>query len=79
MHAWHHAKSFPEPHRYGVNYGISLSLWDYLFRTAYIPNNGRDIQLGYPGDEDMPQGFWKQALFPFTKRKSEEGKVDQYQ
>jgi sterol desaturase/sphingolipid hydroxylase (fatty acid hydroxylase superfamily) len=72
MHAWHHAKDFPEPHRYGVNYGISLSLWDYLFRTAYIPHNGRDIQLGYPGDEDMPHGFWKQALFPFTRQKREE-------
>lgn len=74
MHTWHHAKSFPEAHRYGVNFGISLSLWDYLFRTAYVPYNGRDIQLGYPGDEDMPQSFWKQALFPFTKQKSDDKK-----
>ena len=33
MHIWHHAKTLPEKFKNGVNYGISLSLWDYIFKT----------------------------------------------
>lgn len=39
MHLYHHAYTLPSEHRYGVNFGISLSLWDYLFKTAYVPEN----------------------------------------
>jgi sterol desaturase/sphingolipid hydroxylase (fatty acid hydroxylase superfamily) len=35
MHIWHHSKEIPN--KYGVNFGISLSIWDYLFNTNYIP------------------------------------------
>lgn len=70
MHRWHHAKSFPEAHRYGMNFGISLSLWDYLFRTAYIPYDGSAIELGYPGDEEMPPDFKGQAMFPLSGKKT---------
>lgn len=69
MHTWHHARNYPVSHQYGVNFGISLSVWDYLFRTAYVPPNNDNVPLGYSGDEDMPGGFWKQALFPLTKHK----------
>lgn len=68
MHIWHHAKDLPNDRPYGVNFGISLSLWDYLFRTDHIPYDGRDIELGYPGDEDMPQHFVEQFAFPLTKK-----------
>jgi sterol desaturase/sphingolipid hydroxylase (fatty acid hydroxylase superfamily) len=64
MHIWHHAKDIGDNH-YGVNFGISLSLWDYVFGTAYIPHDGRDIELGYPGDENMPDGFIGQSIAPF--------------
>jgi sterol desaturase/sphingolipid hydroxylase (fatty acid hydroxylase superfamily) len=70
MHRWHHAKSFPVAHPYGINFGISLSLWDYLFRTAYVPYDGSSIELGYPGDEEMPQNFKGQAIFPLFRKKS---------
>lgn len=63
MHIWHHAKDLPEP--YGVNYGISLSLWDFIFRTAYIPGNGRDEPLGFEKIENFPKSFWKQLIHPF--------------
>jgi sterol desaturase/sphingolipid hydroxylase (fatty acid hydroxylase superfamily) len=53
MHIWHHAKKMPN--KYGVNYGISLSLWDYLFGTAHAPSDGRDIEIGFDGEEDFPQ------------------------
>ena len=64
MHIWHHAKNLGE-NKYGVNFGISLSLWDYLFGTDYIPHDGRDIELGYDGDEQMPEGFAGQSIVPF--------------
>jgi len=67
MHIWHHAKHLPENYRYGVNFGISLSIWDYIFRTDYIPYSGRDIELGYDDDQDMPDSFWGQFVAPFTQ------------
>lgn len=69
MHIWHHAKELPEHKRYGVNYGISLSVWDYIFKTAQVPHNGRDIELGFEGDEQFPKGFFKQELYPLAKPK----------
>ncbi|MEQ9363017.1 MAG: sterol desaturase family protein, partial [Leptospirales bacterium] len=51
MHIWHHAREIPGGRRYGVNYGLSLSVWDYLFATACVPRDGRDITLGFPGRE----------------------------
>ena len=62
MHIWHHAKHLPPEHPHGVNFGLTLSVWDYLFRTDYIPYEGRDIPLGFPGDEDFPQTFAAQNL-----------------
>lgn len=69
MHKWHHVKEFPAHHRYGINYGISLSLWDYLFKTNYVPYDAENIELGYPGDEEMPKTFGGQALFGFRRKK----------
>lgn len=68
MHIWHHAKEVPHDHKYGVNFGISLSIWDYIFKTDYIPSSGRDIQLGFDGDEDFPHGFLGQEIYPIKKR-----------
>ncbi|MGL1935811.1 MAG: sterol desaturase family protein [Fibrobacterales bacterium] len=67
MHIWHHSKKLPQPYRFGANFGITLSIWDYLFRTVYQPSDGRDIELGYPGDSDMPSTFIAQSLHPFKR------------
>ena len=67
MHIWHHSKELPESHPMGVNFGISLSCWDYIFGTNYIPSDGRDIELGFPNDEDYPKTFVQQLLNPFRK------------
>lgn len=64
MHIWHHAKQLPKNHQYGVNFGISLSLWDYLFKTSHVPHDGRDIELGFEGDEEFPKDFIKQTIYP---------------
>lgn len=68
MHIWHHAKTMPSNHNYGVNFGISLSIWDYLFKTSYIPKNGRGIELGFDGDESFPKDFIQQEIYPLNKK-----------
>lgn len=72
FHWWHHAKALPDKHRYGVNYGLSLTIWDYLFKTAHHPTSAANIELGYPGEEDMPESFWKQAVFPLSRKEKKE-------
>jgi sterol desaturase/sphingolipid hydroxylase (fatty acid hydroxylase superfamily) len=66
MHIWHHAKHLPKGSK-GVNFGISLSIWDYLFGTAHLPSNGRDIELGFKSDENFPKTFLSQITYPFKK------------
>ncbi|MEO0975440.1 MAG: sterol desaturase family protein [Pseudomonadota bacterium] len=67
MHIWHHAKDLPEERRLGVNFGLTLAVWDYLFKTAYVPHDGRDIALGFPGDDHFPRDFVGQSTYGFTK------------
>jgi 3-mercaptopyruvate sulfurtransferase SseA/sterol desaturase/sphingolipid hydroxylase (fatty acid hydroxylase superfamily) len=67
MHIWHHAYDLPESHKNGANFGISLSIWDYIFRTNYIPHSGRDIKLGFEKIESFPKTFVKQLFSGFRK------------
>ncbi len=60
MHIWHHSEVLPEGHHYGINFGLTLAVWDYLFGTAHVPHSGRDIKLGFPGVESFPQDFLRQ-------------------
>ena len=64
MHLYHHAYALPKG-KFGVNFGISLSLWDYLFKTHYVPEASGTIKLGFLKEEQMPKGFLKQALHGF--------------
>lgn len=66
MHLQHHSKNLP-PKSYGVNFGISLSIWDYLFKTSHLPNNGKNAYtiLGFTGDLSFPKTFLKQTAQPF--------------
>ena len=68
MHIWHHAKELPENVRFGVNYGLTLSIWDYIFKTNYVPYSGRDIELGFENDEQFPKDFMNQELYPLNKK-----------
>jgi sterol desaturase/sphingolipid hydroxylase (fatty acid hydroxylase superfamily) len=65
MHLWHHSYELPKERRYGVNFGLTLALWDYIFGTAYIPHNEGDIRLGFPGVEEFPDGFGSQSAHGF--------------
>ncbi|WP_158840954.1 sterol desaturase family protein [Polaribacter sp. L3A8] len=68
MHIWHHVKVLPEERKNGVNFGITLSIWDYIFKTNYIPYSGRDIELGFEGDEEFPKNFIEQEAYPLGKK-----------
>lgn len=65
MHIWHHAMNIPAERRHGVNFGLSLAIWDYMFGTAYVPHEGRDIELGFPDVEEFPKGFKGQITHGF--------------
>ncbi|MEL7533772.1 MAG: sterol desaturase family protein, partial [Bacteroidota bacterium] len=69
MHIWHHAHDLPETHPRGINFGLTLSIWDYLFGTAVIPHDGKDIKLGFPGRESFPETFWQQITYGFRRKK----------
>ena len=67
MHLYHHAYDLPEG-KFGVNFGISLSLWDYLFNTNYIPEDGGMVKLGFPSVEEFPDDFVGQNSYGLRKR-----------
>jgi sterol desaturase/sphingolipid hydroxylase (fatty acid hydroxylase superfamily) len=67
MHIWHHAYNLPEGKKYGINFGITLAMWDYIFGTADIPHTGRDIKLGFPDIEKFPQTFVEHLSYGIKK------------
>lgn len=66
MHLYHHAYTIPKG-KNGVNYGISLSLWDYIFKTNYIPEDSGTIEIGFEGDNQFPKDFIGQNTYGFKK------------
>jgi sterol desaturase/sphingolipid hydroxylase (fatty acid hydroxylase superfamily) len=78
MHVWHHDREWPAEHPRGVNFGISLSLWDWVFGTAWWPkcNESRQQQprrLGFDGLEHFPRSLVGRLLYPFSKLWSRSG------
>ncbi len=67
MHLWHHAKEIPASHPHGINYGITLSIWDYLFKTNYWPSDDENLPVGLPDGEIFPEDFIGQMTKPFQK------------
>jgi hypothetical protein len=49
---------------------LTLAVWDYLFKTNYMPYNGRDLRLGFPGIEKFPQHFSGQFFHGIFKQKN---------
>ena len=68
MHLYHHAYDLPRG-RFGVNFGISLSLWDYLFHTDHVPDTNGEIKLGFRGDEKLSPNFINQLGHGFVQKK----------
>lgn len=69
MHLWHHAEDLPKDRKTGVNFGISLSLWDYLFGLNYIPNEIPETKLGFSDIAQYPKTFWNQLTYTWWKKK----------
>ena len=67
MHLYHHAYSLPESFKNGANFAISLSLWDFIFKTNYVPKPDKNLRLGYNDDAKMPKSFWGQLSYGFRK------------
>ena len=67
MHLYHHAKELPSGFKVGANFAISLSMWDYIFKTNYVPTPNKNIVLGFKGDQQIPTGFFAQLLYGFKK------------
>jgi sterol desaturase/sphingolipid hydroxylase (fatty acid hydroxylase superfamily) len=70
MHIWHHAADLPEGKQNGVNFGLTLSIWDYLFKTYYIPYEGKGIRLGFKDVEKFPRSFIQQVTYGFRRKKA---------
>jgi sterol desaturase/sphingolipid hydroxylase (fatty acid hydroxylase superfamily) len=65
MHIWHHDMALHG--RAGCNFGINLSLWDWLFGTAYMPDEREQPgEIGFPGVARFPRRFWSQQVVPFS-------------
>ena len=67
MHLYHHMKVLPENKPKGINFGISLSIWDFLFKTSYVPDDNGEIELGFSNEENFPKGFFSQLFTGFGK------------
>lgn len=68
MHLWHHDAS--DEGGTAKNFGIVLSLWDWIFGTAYWPRERTPERIGYPEDREMPTFWLAQLGFPFTRSRS---------
>lgn len=62
MHLWHHAEEWPTDRPHGINFGITLAIWDYLWGTGRLPRVDADVKLGFAGLERFPKGFLGQLV-----------------
>jgi len=66
MHVWHHDVELHG--KGGQNFGQVLSVWDWLFRTAYWPEDTeRPPKFGFKGMESYPKNIVRRLLYPFWK------------
>lgn len=62
FHHWHHSQ---DDEAIDKNYAAHYAFLDHLFGTAVQAERAWPKQYGVVGDY-MPNGFWRQLLFPFT-------------
>jgi sterol desaturase/sphingolipid hydroxylase (fatty acid hydroxylase superfamily) len=70
MHVWHHMDALPEGHHHGVNFGVTLSIWDWLLGTSYWPGTDQSPEqqpgrLGFPDMDVYPRSFIGRFTYPF--------------
>ena len=69
MHVWHHVH--PDAGPVNRNFGINLSLWDWIFGTAFLsPDGSAPARLGFAGIERFPADPVRQTVWPVMARTS---------
>jgi sterol desaturase/sphingolipid hydroxylase (fatty acid hydroxylase superfamily) len=63
FHRWHHTL---EEEAMGKNFASTFPWLDVLFGTFYMPPDKLPQHFGN-GEEDFPEDFWGQLLYPFRK------------
>jgi len=67
MHVWHHDVELHG--KGGQNFGIVLSVWDWLFGTVYWPKDQEEPQkLGFHEMETYPESILARLVYPLWKR-----------
>ena len=67
MHVWHH--DIEKHLRHGQNYAIVFSIWDWVFRTVYWPDDRKQPeQLGFTRQRFFPTGLLARLVYPFWKK-----------
>ena len=64
FHHWHHGV---EKEAIDVNFAIHFPVLDRLFGTLYWPKGQWPAGYGV-GGHPVPQGYWRQFLYPFRRR-----------
>ena len=64
MHLWHH--NHPACGPVNRNFALTLSIWDWLFGTAYVAAHA-PARLGFDGIEGFPTALPGQWIAPFRK------------
>jgi sterol desaturase/sphingolipid hydroxylase (fatty acid hydroxylase superfamily) len=72
MHVWHHDYDLPADRCHGVNFAVCLSIWDWLFATAYWPAKEQSptqqpARLGFHGIEQFPRSLPGRFFHPLTR------------
>jgi len=65
MHVWHHDKVMH--HKAGQNFGLVLSVWDWIFGTAYMPE-GQPKELGFFEMDRYPRRLLARFVYPLGSR-----------
>ena len=63
FHRWHHTS---EDEGLDKNFAGLLPIFDVLFGTYYTPK-GRLPQTFGLKNEEVPEGFWRQLVYPFRR------------
>lgn len=75
LHRWHHSRTIDEAN---TNFGQTVSVWDWVFGTRYLPADRRPPRdIGIADLPRFPMTWWAQVLAPFRwRRVKQESRVD---
>ncbi len=61
LHVWHHDKV--NHFKYGQNFGVVLSVWDWVFSTMHYLPNDYPKELGFVDEEKYPKKLIKKVFY----------------